>query len=96
VAKKGRIYPYHVAVGQGLQLPDMQKTVVHFKWFQTFVAQNPEIWDTRQFFDEAWFHHSGYIDSQNMCMGLLQILPFMRSPSIHRKWGYAVLWHLLA
>jgi hypothetical protein len=93
VAKKGRIHLYHVTVVQELQPPDMQKRVVYFRWFKTFLAQNSEIWDTRQFSDEAWFHQAEYIDFRICACGPLQILPLMRSPSVHRKWGCGVLWH---
>jgi hypothetical protein len=65
---KGRIHLYHVTDVQELQPPDMQKRVVCFQWFKTFFVQNPEIWDRRQFSDEAWFHETECIDLQNMCM----------------------------
>ena len=34
-------------------------------WFQNFINQNPGILDLTWFTDEAWFHLSGYINSQN-------------------------------
>jgi hypothetical protein len=44
-----------------------------------FFVQNPEIWDTRQFSDEAWFHQAEYIDLQNMCMWAAA------NPAIHEE-----------
>jgi hypothetical protein len=34
-------------------------------WFQTFIDENPGILDYTLFSDEAWFHLSCYVNSQN-------------------------------
>jgi hypothetical protein len=44
---------------------DYNKRMTYCRWFQTFVDENPEILDYTWFSDEAWFHLSGYVNSQN-------------------------------
>jgi hypothetical protein len=41
------------------------KRMTYCRWFQTFIDENPEILDYTWFSDEAWFHLSGYVNSQN-------------------------------
>ena len=44
---------------------DEEKRMAHFRWFQTILKENPGILDYTWFSDEAWFHLSGYVNSQN-------------------------------
>ena len=41
------------------------KSLQFCRWFQNFLNQNPGILDLTWFTDEAWFHLSEYINSQN-------------------------------
>jgi hypothetical protein len=42
-----------------------QKRVAYSEWFQISVVQYSGILDVTWFPDEAWFHLSGYVKSQN-------------------------------
>jgi hypothetical protein len=44
---------------------DYDKCMTYCRWFQTFFEENPGILDYTWFSDEAWFHLSGYVNSQN-------------------------------
>jgi len=48
-----------------LKEPDQVKRVAYCRWFQTHLKENPGILDYTWFSDEAWFHLSGYVNSQN-------------------------------
>jgi hypothetical protein len=39
--------------------------VAYFLWFQTLLKKNPGILDYTWFSDEAWFHLSGYVNSES-------------------------------
>ena len=62
---KAKIHPYRVTRVQKLQPTDHEKRIQFFVWFKNFINQNPGILDLTWFTDEAWFHPSGYINSQN-------------------------------
>lgn len=64
--KKLSLYPYKVTVLHQLQEADSEARVHFCRWFQEFVSDNGEdILDLTFFTDEAWFHLSGYVNSQN-------------------------------
>jgi len=44
---------------------DYEKRVRFCLWMKDFLTQNPGILDVTFFTDEAWFHLSGYVNSQN-------------------------------
>jgi hypothetical protein len=44
---------------------DYDKRMTYCCWFQTFIDENPGILDYTWFSNEAWFHLSGYVNSQN-------------------------------
>ena len=44
-------------------------TCLVFLWIEDFLTQNPGILDVTFFTDEACFHLSGYVNSQNTRMG---------------------------
>lgn len=48
-----------------LKEPDYAKRMAYCQWLQTLVQDNLDILDYTWFSDEAWFHLSGYINSQN-------------------------------
>jgi hypothetical protein len=65
-AKHAKIRPYRVTAVHKLTGPDKIKPVNNCNWFLRLVERNPEILTMTWFTDEAWFHLSGYVNSQNM------------------------------
>ncbi|PNF34202.1 hypothetical protein B7P43_G17545, partial [Cryptotermes secundus] len=64
--KKLHLHAYHVRCVQELKDLDKEKCLVYCRWFQTFVGNHGiEEFDQVFFTDEAWFHLSGYVNSQN-------------------------------
>jgi hypothetical protein len=59
-----KFFPYRVRVVHELKPADYGKRENFCKWFLNFI-ENDEILDITFFTDEAWFHLSGYINSQN-------------------------------
>ena len=64
-AKKAKLRTYRVSCFQELLLMDHKKRVRFCLWIKDFLTQNPGILDVTFFTDEAWFHLSGYVNSQN-------------------------------
>ena len=64
-AKRAGLKPYRVTVFHQLQEPDKDKRMKYCHWFLRFIVQNPAILSITWFTDEAWFHLSGYVNSQN-------------------------------
>jgi hypothetical protein len=64
-AKKAGLHAYRFTVVQELKQQDYDKCTTYCRWFQTFIEENPGILDYTWFSDEAWFHLSGYVNSQN-------------------------------
>ena len=64
-AKKAKLHAYRISMLQELKEPDQVKGVAYCRWFQTHLKENPGILDYTWFLDEAWFHLSGYVNSQN-------------------------------
>jgi hypothetical protein len=60
-AKKAGLHAYRFRVVQELN----DKCMTYCRWFQTFTDENPGILDYTWFSDEAWFHLSSYVNSQN-------------------------------
>jgi hypothetical protein len=59
------LHPYKVSVVHQL-LPGDSETRLHFcEWLGDVVENDPHFMDTCFFTDEAWFHLSGYVNSQN-------------------------------
>ncbi|KAL1488740.1 hypothetical protein ABEB36_014539 [Hypothenemus hampei] len=58
------MYPYKVSVVQQLYPLDFGKRIAYCQWFNAHM-DNDEILDLSFFSDEAWFHLSGYVNSQN-------------------------------
>lgn len=66
VKKTFKLFPYKVTAVQQLQLLDSEKRLRYCEWFQDFIERKTiDILDVTFFTDEAWFHLSGYINSQN-------------------------------
>jgi hypothetical protein len=64
-SKQAKIRPYRVTAVQELIEPDKIKCVHYCSWFLNLVERNPGILTMAWFTDEAWFHLSGYVNSQN-------------------------------
>jgi hypothetical protein len=59
-----QLHPYKISVIQELQPADYQSRVEYCNWFQNHL-NNDHLLDVSFFSDEAWFHLSGYVNSQN-------------------------------
>jgi len=63
-AKKAKLRSYLVSYVQELLPMDHEKRVRYCLWITDFLTQSPGILDVTFFTDEAWFHLSGYVNSQ--------------------------------
>ncbi len=65
-AKKSKFHPYRVSVVHELKPADYVKRVKYCEWFLKFIENDSVLLINYTFFtDEAWFHLSGYVNSQN-------------------------------
>jgi len=64
-AKKAKLRAYRVSCVQDGHTMDHEKSVQFCLWIKDFLTQNPGILDVTFFTDEARFHLSGYVNSQN-------------------------------
>lgn len=60
-----KLHPYRINVTHQLQEPDKEKRMQYCHWFKTFIRNDISVLDKVFFSDEAWFHLSGYVNSQN-------------------------------
>jgi hypothetical protein len=67
-AKIAKLHPYRESVVPELLPTDLEKLVRYCLWFQRLVGEHPGILVITWFMDEAWFHLSAYIHSQNTCV----------------------------
>lgn len=64
--KSLKLHPYKISVMQELLATDYTKRVRYCRWLLNFVNENgQDVFDRVYFSDEAWFHLSGYVNSQN-------------------------------
>ena len=63
--KKAKLHAYRISMVHELKEPDQVKRVPYCQWFQIHLKENPGILDYTWFLAEAWFHLSGYVNSQN-------------------------------
>jgi hypothetical protein len=68
-AKKAGLHAYRFRVIQELKQQDYDKRITYCRSFQRFIHENPGILDYAWFSDEAWFHLSGYVNSENTFVG---------------------------
>jgi hypothetical protein len=68
-AKKAILHAYRFKVVQELKQQHYDKYMTYCRWFRTFIDENPGISDYTWFSNEAWFHLSGYVNSQNTFVG---------------------------
>jgi hypothetical protein len=64
-ANNAGMHAYGFRVVQKRKQQDYDKRITYCRWLQTFIDENPVILDYTWFSDEAWFHLSGYVNSQN-------------------------------
>jgi hypothetical protein len=65
VREKLSLFPYKVTAVQELKTADHEKRIRYCDWFTNFIqSKTVDILDVN-FTDEAWFHFSGYVDTQN-------------------------------
>ncbi|XP_076319811.1 uncharacterized protein LOC143230330 [Tachypleus tridentatus] len=66
VRKKLKLFPYKIMAVQELEATDNEKRIRYCRWFNRFIEENTaNVLDVTFFTDEAWFHLSGYVNSQN-------------------------------
>ncbi len=64
VRKNLKLHPYKVTCYHELKEADYEKRVQYCRWFRQLIGDDDVL--NRTFFsDEAWFHLSGYVNSQN-------------------------------
>jgi hypothetical protein len=86
-AKKLKLHPYRVSVIHELKPADYNKRVKYCEWFLKFI-ENDSVLNYTFFTDEAWFHLSGYINSQNTRVWATKNLhEFLESPLHSLKIG---------
>lgn len=64
-AKKAGLRPYRVHMMQALKEADHEERRRYCQWFQDVLIPRPNILSITWFTDEAWFHLSGYVNTQN-------------------------------
>jgi hypothetical protein len=64
VNKKLNLHPHKVSLVQELKPADYSRRVAYYNWFLNNMNDN-KILELPFFSDEAWFHLSGYVNSQN-------------------------------
>lgn len=60
------LYPYKMQVYQELLPADYNRRLLYCQWFMQRLMNNDELLNVTFYSDEAWFHLSGYVNSQNM------------------------------
>jgi hypothetical protein len=63
--KRLKLHPYRVQVCHELKEIYKEKRMRYCKWFRQFVRNGVDILEKVFVFEEAWFHLSGYVNSQN-------------------------------
>jgi hypothetical protein len=64
------LFPYRLAAVQELHVNDLPQRLNYCQWFLNTIAD--DVLEKTFFTDEAYFHLSGYVNSQNMRMWSLQ------------------------
>lgn len=59
-----KLHPYKISCYHELKEADYEKRVQFCRWFRQFL-DNDDVLNKTFFSDEAWFHLSGYVNSQN-------------------------------
>lgn len=62
---RNNMYPYRISVKHELKPADYANRRAFCRWFLNFTHRSRTVLDLCFFSDEAWFHLSGYVNSQN-------------------------------
>jgi hypothetical protein len=65
VTKRLKLHPYRVQICHERKETDKEKRMRYCRWFPQFVRNGVDILENVSFSGEAWFHLSGYVNSQN-------------------------------
>lgn len=68
VKKDLGLFPYKMQSYHEILPADFNRRVLYCQWFNEHIANNNDLLDLTFFSDEAWFHLSGYVNSQTMRM----------------------------
>ena len=61
-----KLFPYQIMAVQELKTTDHDKQLRYCRWFNQFIEENTaDMLDVTFFTNEAWFHLSGHVNSQN-------------------------------
>jgi hypothetical protein len=92
-AKKASLHAYQFTVVQELKQQDYDKRMTYCRWFQTVIDENPGILDNKWFRDEAWFHLSGYVNSQNTSLWGSETPHALLEEPLHSEESQPVRYH---
>ena len=66
IRRQLKVFPYKITAVQEMKTTDHEKRLHYSRWFNQFIKENTaDALDVIFFTDEAWFHLSGYVNSQN-------------------------------
>jgi hypothetical protein len=83
--KKAGLHAYRFTVVHEFKEPDHERRIVYCRWFQTLIADNPGLLDYTWFSNEAWFHLSGHLNSQNTRLWANEIPHALHEESLHSQ-----------
>lgn len=78
-----KLFPYKMQAFHELLPLDHNRRVHYCQWFSENLIDNNDLLDVTFFTDEAWFHVSGYINSQNMRMWCAENPHIFRENPLH-------------
>lgn len=79
------LFPYKMQAYHELLPPDHNRRVLYCQWFTQHLLHNNDLLDLTFFTDEAWFHLSGYINSQTMRMWSAENPHIFRESPLHSQ-----------
>ena len=66
VRRQLKLFPHKILAMQELKTTDHEKRLRYCRWFNRFIEENTaDVLDVTFLTDKAWFHLSGYVNSQN-------------------------------
>jgi hypothetical protein len=80
--KRINLHPYKVSLVQELKPADYPRRVAYCNWFLNHMNDNRTL-DLSFFSDEAWFHLSGYVNSQNCRIWSRKNPHFLQETPLH-------------
>jgi hypothetical protein len=100
VREKFNLFPYKVRAVQELKPADHEKRKRYCEWFTNFIyTKTVDIVDVTFFTDEAWFHLSGYVNTQNTRLCSSQNPYAAHEKTLHDQklevWVAISRWHIV-